>query len=108
MWLLNQLIHLNEKPSPPRMQPENFKLWILENIKSSKITCNFYVPKAVIPTSAVSRKRSNCLWAETEGIVTSLNVTHDLKKLRFFLAHFKAWIARELQEWTRVSCKKIW
>lgn len=66
------------------------------------------MPKTLIPTSAVSRKRSNCLWPEIEGIVTSLNVTQDLKKLRSFLVHFKDWIAKELLEWTRVSCKKEW
>jgi hypothetical protein len=86
------------------MQPENsnYKLWI--NVQKKQH--NFNLPKALIPTSAVSRKRSNCLWPEIEGIVTSLNVTQDLKKLRSFLAHFKDWIAKELLEWTRVSYKK--
>jgi hypothetical protein len=86
------------------MQPENsnYKLWI--NVQKKQH--NFNLPKALITTSAVSRKRSNCLWPEIEGIVTSLNVTQDLKKFGSFLAHFKDWIAKELLEWTRVSCKK--
>jgi len=88
------------------MQPEKFKLWIHEKYKSSKNKYHIDVSRTDIPTSAVSRKRSNCLWAEIEGIVTSLNVTQDLTKFRCFLAHFKAWIAKELLEWTRVSCKK--
>jgi len=100
-------------PSECETNPPKNATWKIQimnpwKYKSSKYTSNFDVPKTGIPTSAVSRKRSNCLWAETEGIVTSLNVTHALKKLRCFLAHFKAWIAKELLEWTRVSCKKVW
>jgi len=39
--------------------------------------------------------------------VTSLNAMQDLTKLRPFLPSFKALIAKQLLEWTRVSCKKF-
>lgn len=106
-----QLIAESINPSEWEIKPPESAtwklLWVNGYIDIEKIHAT-YVTKTDISTSAVSKKRSNCLWAEIEGIVTSLNVTHDFTKLICFLERFKAWIAKELLEWTRLSCNKAW